>query len=63
MNGVEKLIDYKRKMEWIIEDLESVEIKHKGHYGTLMYVRLDGTARIYLEDEEGRNWEEDVKWE
>lgn len=60
MNSINELLDYKTKIELLIEDLEGMEIKYKGNYGTIMYINLNDTATIYLEDADGDNWEETV---
>ena len=60
---IQELIDYKRKIDLLIEELEGMEIRYKGYYGSIMYLRTNGTVRIYLEDEDGHNWEEDMTWE
>lgn len=63
MSWIQELIDYKRKIDLLIEELEGMEIRYKGYYGSIMYLRTNGTVRIYLEDEDGHNWEEDMTWE
>lgn len=61
MNLIEEYFHYQDKVEEIRENLEGAEIQYKGYYGTIMYINLDYTATIYLEDADGKNWEEVVK--
>ena len=60
MNSIEKLLDYQEKIEEIKMDIEGAEIRYKGYYGTIMFINLNDTATIYLENEDGENWEEVV---
>lgn len=60
MNNIEKIIDMKRKIGRIVEDTEGMEIRYKGFYGTIMYIDLNDTATIYLENSEGHGWEETI---
>ena len=62
MNEFEKLLDFKRKSERIIENLEGREVQYKGEYGTIMYVHLEGTATVYLEDADGEGREVELTW-
>lgn len=62
MNEFEKLLDFKRKTERIVEGLQGREVQYKGDYGTIIDVHLDGVATVYLEDAEGIGREEILSW-
>lgn len=65
---IEDLLDYKQKIQSIfgvmrdIEDnLMGMELKYQGNYASIMYV--DGNTqnvRLYVENEDGENWEVDL---
>ncbi|MFY0516510.1 hypothetical protein ACOMCU_01575 [Lysinibacillus sp. UGB7] len=63
MNKFKKIIEHKREMENIINDLEGAKIEYNGYQGTVISVHLNGTATIHLENSIGMTWEEDVTWE
>lgn len=60
MNIIEKLLDYKRKIEILKENVKGMEFRYKGYHAVIMYVNLNDTATLYLEDENGESWEEMV---
>jgi hypothetical protein len=65
---IEDLLDYKRKIQNIFEEMRGIEdnlagmeLKYQGNYASIMYV--DGNtqnARLYVENEDGENWEVDL---
>lgn len=60
MNSIEKILDYKAKIKLLIEDLEGQEIRYNGCYAVIIFINLNDTATLYLEDEDGRSWEKTV---
>ncbi len=60
MNSIEKILDYQAKIKLLIEDLEGQEIQYNGCYAVIMFINLNDTATMYLEDEDGRSWEKTV---